>query len=99
VKYKREDRVIVYENTPFFRYGGVAIVIDRDPIDNTYAVVSLEDAVKGKFNVEKFQKSLQWVKETQVELIAIYEPKSRVSIYLKRVREWIVRLREKLFKQ
>lgn len=76
MKYKQGDLIIIYKGSPTFGDGILGQVIDRDPMDKSYAVASLESVFKEKGDVPKLlEYHVKWVAEDNINLINFDKPK------------------------
>jgi len=75
-KFKTEDVVLVYEDTPTFEGGAICQVIDRDPNDNSYAIADLRDIGKADMDIAIILKRhVKWVKPEHMQLLQFKQPK------------------------
>ena len=83
MKYKVEDLLVVYKDTPTFKDGAIVKVIERDPNDGSYSVASLESIFETKGDKIKLTcYHCKWVKEQDVYPITFNRRKGLIS-YLK----------------
>jgi hypothetical protein len=69
-EFKVEDVVIVYKDTPTFKDGAVAQIIDKDPNDGSYAVADLRDVGKADRDIQKLlTRYVKWVDPTNMSKI------------------------------
>ena len=77
IKFEVEDVVLVYKDTPTFKDGTIAQVIDRDPEDNSYAVADLRDI--GKANKDLgiiLTHYVKWVKPENMYKLSFDRPET-----------------------
>lgn len=85
MKYNRQDFVIVYSGTPTREEGMLGRILDRDPHDKTYMVVSLEEIYQCGGDEEKlYDSGGLWVSEDNISKIEFGKPSvfSKVAPYL-----------------
>lgn len=88
MKYNTGDFVLVYKDTPTFKEGCLAQVIDRDPNDNSYAVADLRAVGLERGDIPSILNNhVKWVKEEHLTSINFNKPKGFFA--------WIKNLRAK----
>lgn len=71
-----EDVVLVYKDTPTFKDGTIAQVIDRDPHDNSYAVADLRDVGRADRDISIIlERYVKWVDPKNMKLLTFDRPK------------------------
>lgn len=76
MKYKIEDVVLVYKDTPTFEEGTIAQVIDHDPNDDSYAIADLRDVGRADQDIMKILNLyVKWVKPENMKLLTFNKPK------------------------
>jgi hypothetical protein len=76
-KYKVEDVVLVYEQTPTFEHGAVCQVIDKDANAEEYLVADLRDVGKADRDINVIlQYYAKWVKPENMRKLSFEREQS-----------------------
>ncbi len=74
-KFKTEDVVLVYKNTPTFEEGTVAQIIDKDVNEDEYLVADLRDVGKADRDIGALlQYHAKWVKAENMRVVKFSKP-------------------------
>lgn len=76
MKYKVEQVMLVYDDTPTFEGGAVVQIIDFDSHHGSYLVSTLQDVGKKDRDIQRLLDTGKWVKETDVVPLYFNRPKS-----------------------
>ena len=74
LKYKVDDLVMIYKDTPTYVDGGLAKVVDFTSADKTYLVGDLDLVIRVHGDLNRVMDNAKWVAEENLELVAFERP-------------------------
>lgn len=74
LKYKVDDLVMIYKETPTYFEGGLAKIVDFTSADRTYLVGDLDLVLRTNGDINRVMDNAKWVAEENLELVTFERP-------------------------